>query len=68
LPWDWHEEISTALDGEIRIYTTTVPAKSRRVCRMQDRLYHTDVAMWRCRRRAISIGRNRAGFYVSRQR
>ena len=42
---DWREEIITALDGEIRIYTTTVPATTRRVCLMQDRLYRTDVAM-----------------------
>ncbi len=42
---DWREEIITALDGEIRIYSTTVPATSRRVCLMQDRLYRTDVAM-----------------------
>ncbi len=42
---DWREEVITALDGEIRIYTTTVPASSRRVCLMQDRLYRTDVAM-----------------------
>jgi rhamnogalacturonan endolyase len=42
---DWREEIITALDGEIRIYTTTAMASSRRVCLMQDRLYRTDVAM-----------------------
>lgn len=42
---DWREEVITALDGELRIYTTTVPATSRRVCLMQDRLYRTDVAM-----------------------
>lgn len=42
---DWREEVITALDGEIRVYTTTVPATSRRVCLMQDRLYRTDVAM-----------------------
>lgn len=42
---DWREEIITAHDGEIRIYTTTVPSTSRRVCLMQDRLYRTDVAM-----------------------
>lgn len=42
---DWREEIITALPGEVRIYTTTVPATSRRVCLMQDRLYRTDVAM-----------------------
>jgi rhamnogalacturonan endolyase len=42
---DWREEIITALNGEVRIYTTTVPATSRRVCLLQDRLYRTDVAM-----------------------
>ncbi len=42
---DWREEIITALDGEIRIYTSTIPATTRRVCLMQDRLYRTDVAM-----------------------
>ncbi len=42
---DWREEVVTALKGEIRIYTSTVPARSRRVCLMQDRLYRTDVAM-----------------------
>lgn len=42
---DWREEIITSLKGEIRIYTTSVPSKSRRVCLMQDRLYRTDVAM-----------------------
>jgi hypothetical protein len=42
---DWREEIITALNGEIRIYTTTHPATTRRVCLMQDRLYRTDVAM-----------------------
>ena len=42
---DWREEIITSLDGEIRIYTTTQPATTRRICLMQDRLYRTDVAM-----------------------
>ncbi|HNQ91067.1 MAG TPA: silent information regulator protein Sir2 [Verrucomicrobiota bacterium] len=42
---DWREEVITALDGEVRIYSTTAPATSRRVCLMQDRLYRTDVAM-----------------------
>ena len=42
---DWREEIITALNGEIRIYTTTIPSTTRRVCLMQDRLYRTDVAM-----------------------
>ena len=42
---DWREEIITSLKGKIRIYTTMVPATSRRVCLMQDRLYRNDVAM-----------------------
>jgi hypothetical protein len=42
---DWREEIITALDGEVRIYTTTIPSASRRVCLMQDPLYRLDVAM-----------------------
>jgi rhamnogalacturonan endolyase len=42
---DWREEIITALEGELRIYSTTAPATARRVCLMQDRLYRTDVAM-----------------------
>jgi rhamnogalacturonan endolyase len=42
---DWREEVITALPGEIRVYTTSVPATTRRVCLMQDRLYRTDVAM-----------------------
>lgn len=42
---DWREEIITALDGEVRIYSTTVPTSHRRVCLMHDRLYRTDVAL-----------------------
>lgn len=42
---DWREEIITSLPGELRIYTTTLPADSRRVCPMQDRLYRLDVAV-----------------------
>ena len=41
---DWREELITSIPGELRIYSTTVPAKSRRVCLMQDRLYRTSVA------------------------
>jgi len=41
---DFREELITTLAGEIRIYTTTIPATTRRVCLMQDRLYRTDVA------------------------
>jgi rhamnogalacturonan endolyase len=42
---DWREEVITVQDGVIRIYTTTIPATSRRVCLMQDHLYRMDVAM-----------------------
>jgi len=40
---DWREEIIASVNGELRIYTTTIPAADRRVCLMQDRLYRTDV-------------------------
>ncbi|MBI4657713.1 MAG: silent information regulator protein Sir2 [Verrucomicrobia bacterium] len=42
---DWREELITSVEGEIRIYSTTVPAQSRRVCLLQDRQYRTAVAM-----------------------
>ncbi len=42
---DWREEVITAVEGELRIYTTTIPATSRRVALMQDRLYRMDVAL-----------------------
>ncbi len=41
---DWREELITSLNGEIRIYSTTVPTTFRRTCLMQDRLYRNDVA------------------------
>ncbi len=41
---DWREEIVTALPGEIRIYTTNIPARDRRVTLMQDALYRNYVA------------------------
>ena len=40
---DWREEIITSLPGELRIYTTTIPATDRRICLMQDPLYRMDV-------------------------
>ncbi|MBM4019758.1 MAG: silent information regulator protein Sir2 [Planctomycetes bacterium] len=42
---DWREELVTFTRGEMRIYTTTIPARTRRVCLMQDRLYRNDVAV-----------------------
>jgi rhamnogalacturonan endolyase len=41
---DWREEIVTAARGELRIYSTTIPAADRRTCLMQDPLYRSDVA------------------------
>jgi rhamnogalacturonan endolyase len=39
----WREEIVTFADGELRIYSTDIPASDRRVCLMQDPLYRNDV-------------------------
>ncbi len=41
---DWREEIVTSAPGELRIYTTTLPATDRRTCLMQDPIYRIDVA------------------------
>lgn len=41
---DWREEIVTALEGEIRIYTTNIPARDRRVTLMQDPVYRNYIA------------------------
>jgi len=40
---DWREELITTLPGELCIYTTTIPAKDRRVCLMQDPVYRAEV-------------------------
>jgi rhamnogalacturonan endolyase len=40
---DWREEIIASVPGELRIYTTTLPAADRRVCLMQDSVYRIDV-------------------------
>ena len=41
---DWREEIVTSLPGELRIYSTNIPADSRKVCLMQNHLYRMAVA------------------------
>ncbi|MFP4055528.1 MAG: silent information regulator protein Sir2 [Candidatus Brocadiia bacterium] len=41
---DWREEIVTSVRGELRIYTTTIPADHRYPCLMRDPLYRLDVA------------------------
>ena len=40
---DWREEIVTALDGELRVYRTNIPAADRRTTLMQDPLYRSYV-------------------------
>ncbi|MDH7599690.1 MAG: rhamnogalacturonan lyase [Sedimentisphaerales bacterium] len=40
---DWREEVVVVVQGQLRIYTTTIPAIDRRVCLMQDPLYRNDV-------------------------
>jgi rhamnogalacturonan endolyase len=40
---DWREEIVTTMKGELRIYSTSVPAADRRISLMQDPLYRNDV-------------------------
>jgi rhamnogalacturonan endolyase len=41
---DWREEIITSVPGELRIYTTTIPAADRRPCLMQDPIHRMNVA------------------------
>jgi rhamnogalacturonan endolyase len=42
---DWREEIITSRPGELRIYTSSIPASDRRVCLMQDPLYRMNVVV-----------------------
>jgi len=42
---DWREEAITAKPGEIRIYSTLIPAMDRRCCLMQDHDYRMTVAV-----------------------
>jgi len=41
---DCREEVITCVKGELRIYSTTIPAKDRRPCLLQDHLYRMGVA------------------------
>jgi rhamnogalacturonan endolyase len=41
---DWREELVTFTNGELRIYSTTIPAADRRVCLMQDPIYRHSVS------------------------
>lgn len=40
---DWREEIITSLPGELRIYSTTLPAADRRMTLLRDPIYRIDV-------------------------
>jgi len=40
---DYREEVVTCRKGELRIYTTTIPAQDRRTCLMQDHQYRLGV-------------------------
>lgn len=40
---DWREEVVVSLPGEVRIYTTAIPAMDRRVALMQEHSYRTGV-------------------------
>jgi hypothetical protein len=42
---DWREEVLTTVAGELRIYTTPIPAMDRRVCLMQDEPYRSRTTM-----------------------
>jgi rhamnogalacturonan endolyase len=42
---DWREELIVSVPGQLRVYSTTIPAQSRRVCLMQDPLYRMDVCI-----------------------
>jgi rhamnogalacturonan endolyase len=42
---DWREELIVTVSGELRIYSTNIPARDRRVCLMQDPLYRLDVCI-----------------------
>ena len=42
---DWREELIVSVPGELRIYSTTIPAEDRRVCLMQDPIYRADVCI-----------------------
>jgi len=43
---DWREEIVTSFAGEIRIYSTNIPAINKKVCLMQDHQYRMGVAAY----------------------
>ena len=45
---DWREEVLTTAEGQLRIYSTDIPAMDRRPSLMQDRFYRMAVATASC--------------------
>ena len=43
---DWREEFIACMRGELRIYTTDIPAMDRRVTLMSDPSYRARITMW----------------------
>jgi len=41
---DWREEVIACVPGELRIYSTTIPAQDRRPCLLEDHQYRMGVA------------------------
>ncbi|MCX7012704.1 MAG: silent information regulator protein Sir2 [Candidatus Sumerlaeota bacterium] len=41
---DWREEVVTSLKGELRIYSTNIPASTRRLCLLTNRQYRLGAA------------------------
>lgn len=52
---DWREEIVTGLEGELRIYSTTIPTKESRLTLVQDRMYR------------LGLTRSTTGYYYPPQ-
>ncbi len=60
---DWREEIITSVPGELRIYSTPIPAEDRRITLLQDPLYRSGVAH-------LSMGYGQpplTSYYIGRQ-
>ncbi len=52
---DWREEIVTGLEGELRIYSTTIPSSESRKTLIQDRMYR------------LGVSRSTTGYYYPPQ-
>lgn len=52
---DWREEIVTGLEGELRIYSTSIPSSESRTTLIQDRMYR------------LGVSRSTTGYYYPPQ-